>query len=75
MALLVKHVGQFGDHARAKQAGMLKDDIIVGWGETRDPRSETQLIESIINTKPTAKTPIEVLRGEKTLTLQLAPAK
>jgi len=75
MALLVKHVGQFGEHARAKQAGLLKDDIIVGWGETRDPRSETQLIESIINAKPTAKTPIEVLRGEKTLTLHLAPAK
>lgn len=75
MALFVKHVGQFGDHARAKQAGFVKGDIVIAWGEQREPRSETQLLEAIVNNKPTTKTPIEIVRGEKRQTLQLAPAK
>lgn len=75
MALLVKHVGQFGEHARAKQAGFLKDDIILSWGGQQEPCSETELIATILNNKPTSKTPIEILRGEKRQTLQLVPAK
>jgi serine protease Do len=75
MALLVKHVGQYGDHARAKQAGFLKGDIVIAWDEQRQPHNETQLLEEILNAKPSSKTQVEIMRGEKRLTLQLAPAK
>ena len=72
MALLVKHVGQFGEHARAKQAGFLKDDIVVGWGGEQNKKSETELIAWILNEqKPGSKFPIEILRGDKKQTLQL----
>ena len=72
MALLVKHVGQFGEHARAKQAGFQKDDVIVGWGGEHDKKSETTLIAWILNEqKPGSKFPIEILRGGKQQTLQL----
>lgn len=75
MALLVKHVGQFGDHARAKQAGFLKGDIVVGWGGRQEEQNETALLAAILNSKTSGKTPVEIRRGDKSLTLQLGPAK
>lgn len=72
MALLVKHVGQFGEHARAKQAGFLKDDVIVDWSGQNDKKSETELIAWILNEqKPGGKIPVEILRSGKKQTLHL----
>lgn len=76
MALLVKHVGQFGDHARAKQAGFLKGDVVIAWGDQREPCSETELLDAILNGKPAnGKMPVEILRGDKRLTLLLTQAQ
>src|SRR5690606_14850002 len=44
MALKVNHVGQYGEHAVAKRAGMLIGDIIVGFGGQDGRMSETELL-------------------------------
>ena len=74
LALKVRHVGQYGDHARAKQAGIQKDDIIVSYDGRTDFTTESQLLAyGMQQKKPGDKVEIGVLRGgaKKTMTVTL----
>ncbi len=67
MALQVDHVGQFGDHARAKRAGFRKGDVILSFGGRDDLISESRLIAwAIRNTRPGETVKVNVWRhGER----------
>lgn len=72
IGLRVKHVGQFNEHAAAKRAGFKVDDVLVKVGSLERPATETQLFAALINAyRPGDKVPVELLRGDKRLTLQL----
>jgi len=68
MALLVKHVGQYGVHAAAKQAGVLKDDLVVAADGMKERITEGELIGHLLTTRMQKEIlKITVLRGEKTM--------
>jgi hypothetical protein len=68
MALLVKHVGQYGPHAAAKKAGVLKDDVVVAADGMNQRISEGELIGHLLTTRMQKEIlKITVLRGEKTM--------
>ncbi|MGN6543846.1 MAG: Trx7/PDZ domain-containing (seleno)protein [Aureliella sp.] len=70
--LRVKHVGQFNEHAAAKRAGFKQDDVFIKVGELEGPLTESQLFAKLINAyKPGDSVPVELLRGDKRVTLQL----
>ncbi len=76
IALLAKHVGQYGEHAQAKRAGFRKGDIIVAVEGRTDKLSETQLFEFQLNEKkPGTKVPVTVLRDRKRLDMQIPTQK
>jgi serine protease Do len=72
LALLVEHVGEYGEHAAAKRAGFQKKDLILSVdGQTRR-MSESELFGYLLqNRMPGAKVPVGVLRGEQRLDLEL----
>ncbi len=73
MALLAKHVGQYGEHAYAKNAGVLKDDVIVAFQGRSDNLSESELLTYLASTtKPGDKLSITVLRGKQRLNFEFA---
>jgi S1-C subfamily serine protease len=51
MALRVRHAGEFGEHAVAKNAGVRKGDILVGFDGQTDPMSESDLIAYALQKK------------------------
>ena len=66
LALRVKHVGEYGDHAVAKKAGVQKGDVIVALDGKSDPLSETGFITSVLNGKlPGEAIKLTLLRGEQ----------
>lgn len=70
MALRVKHAGEYGPHAAAKQAGVRKDDVIVEVDGHRERISESQWITDVLRrTKPGDRQQIVVRRGNETLRL------
>jgi hypothetical protein len=53
LALRARHVGQYGDHALAKRAGLVKGDLIVEFNGITHPMTETELIaHTLKNTQP-----------------------
>jgi hypothetical protein len=48
MALRAWHVGQFGDHALAKKAGLLQGDILIAFDGRGDRMSESQLLADLL---------------------------
>ncbi len=74
MALLVKYVGQYGDHARAKQAGLLKDDIVISYDGIDAAHSESELLAHAMQKKH-RDDPVQIVvlrAGEKkTFTVKL----
>ncbi len=56
MALRVKHVGQYGAHAVAKNAGIKAGDIVVKFGSRADLKSETELLAYGLSTYRTGDT-------------------
>jgi S1-C subfamily serine protease len=75
MALRVMHVGQYGEHAAAKNAGFLKDDIIVAFDGHTERMTETDLLAYTLQQKlPGDVVKVAVQRGgqrqEFTLRLQ-----
>lgn len=73
LALRVKHVGQYNDHAVAKRAGFLKDDIVIAVDGDRSPLTESGLMAKLLRSKrPTDKITVTVLRGMQRLDLQFA---
>jgi hypothetical protein len=72
LALLVTHVGQYGKHAAAKNAGFQKDDIIVALGSHRERLTESALLGLLLQTtRPGEKLKTTVLRGTERVELIL----
>ena len=74
MALRADHVGQYGHHARARKAGIRKNDVIVSFDGRQDLQTEGTLIEHAIqNRKPGDEIEIQYLRNGnlKTTTIKL----
>lgn len=72
MALLVKHVGQYGAHAAAKNAGFRKDDIVVSVDGRTDLFRESDLIRlGLQSFKPGESARVTVLREGKRIELNL----
>jgi S1-C subfamily serine protease len=66
MALIAEHVGQYGEHATAKSAGIQKGDIITGVGDGDSFASEAELIAHLLkNTKSGARVEFIYLREKK----------
>jgi serine protease Do len=72
LALLVKHVGQYGDHALAKKEGFLNNDIITSIDGRQERLTETQFLDYMLRQKKRGQ-PAEatVRRGEKELRLKV----
>lgn len=72
MALRIAHVGQYGEHARAKQAGFQKGDILVEVGDLKQRVTESALIgHLLLHHLPGEKLPAVVLRRGKREDLRL----
>ncbi len=73
LALRAKWVGQYNEHAVAKRAGFLKDDIILAIDGDRSPITESRLMAKFVQTKrPGDKITMTVLRGTQRLELTFA---
>lgn len=72
MALRIFHVGQYGEHAKAKQAGFQKDDILIEAGDLKQRITESAIIgHLLLHHLPGEKLPAVVLRGGKRVDLKL----
>ncbi len=72
MALFVTHVGQYGKHAAAKNAGFQKDDVIVAIDGLKQRLTEGQLLGHLLQKHPMGdKISATVLRGQKRVDLTL----
>lgn len=72
LALRAEHVGQYGAHAKAKQAGFQKGDVIVEVDGARTRMTETQLLaKNLAEHKPGESVPVKVVRGGREVSLQL----
>ncbi len=72
LALFVKFVGQYNQHAAAKKAGFQKEDIIIALDGKTERLTEGQLMGQLLQTKmPGEKISVTVLRGTTTLELAL----
>jgi hypothetical protein len=72
LALVAKHVGQYGDHAAAKNAGFLKGDVLVEIDGAKSRMSETDWISKVNDKKKRGdKVDVTVLRDGKKLELKL----
>jgi serine protease Do len=72
MALLAKHVGQYGEHAAAMKAGFQKDDVLVGAAGWTSRQTEGELIGQLLRKyQPGDTIPVTVLRGNQSMRLQL----
>jgi serine protease Do len=72
LALRVDHVGQYGEHARAKQAGFQKGDIVVSFDGRNTAATEADLLASVMQQKqPGDEIAIEVRRGKERKTMKI----
>ena len=72
LALRVKHAGEYGEHAAAKNAGFRKGDILVELDGSTAPRTESQVLVAMMNgKKPGDKVPATVLREGKRIELKM----
>jgi serine protease Do len=71
-ALRVKHVGQYGPHAVAKQAGVRVGDVVIAFAGRGDLAGETALIHyALTELPPREQVPVEVIRDGKRISLNL----
>jgi hypothetical protein len=72
LALRVKHAGEYGEHAVAKNAGFRKGDIIVEFDGRSDPMTESSLLAHALQKKmPGDRVPVAVLRDGERVKLKL----
>jgi hypothetical protein len=71
LALWVKHLGQFGDHAVAKNAGFQKDDVLITVNQSNARWSETEMIAAALKKPRGEKLDVTVLRGKERVELKL----
>jgi serine protease Do len=71
LALLVEHVGQYGDHGTAKRAGFLKGDIVVSYDGKTETMRETEVFAHVLRERPPGtNVELKVIRKGKLLTLR-----
>lgn len=70
LGLRVKHVGQYGEHATAKKAGFLNNDVVLAVDGDRRSRSESELIESLLGLPKGKPVEFTVRRGSETKTMR-----
>lgn len=76
LALVVKHVGQYGPHAAAKRAGFRPGDMVVSFNGRTDQLTPSQLLAyTVQETKPAQRLPVIVVRGEQRVKLMLPMQK
>ncbi|HVR35094.1 MAG TPA: Trx7/PDZ domain-containing (seleno)protein [Methylomirabilota bacterium] len=72
MALGVAHVGQYGEHAAAKNAGFQKEDVVVEMDGLSNRHTESELIGHLLRARePGERVAVTVLRGERRIELEL----
>jgi hypothetical protein len=72
MALRVKHVGQYGPHAAAHNAGFKVGDVLVAFDGKSDLLRETDVLAYAVRTrKPGDRVPVVVIRAGQRLELTL----
>ena len=72
LALRVKYVGEYGEHAVAKKAGFKKNDILVNVSGQTSRLTESELFGYLLQNKmPGEKIPVAVLRGRERVDLEL----
>jgi serine protease Do len=72
LALRVKHVGQYGEHAAAKRAGFKEDDILVTVAGDSARLTENDLLARLVQTRmPGEKVAMTVLRAGERVELEL----
>jgi len=72
MALVVKAMGQANKHGAAKNAGFLKDDVVVEFAGSSARASEGELVGRVLaKTKIGETVEVAVLRGSERVTLKL----
>ncbi|MEX0702095.1 MAG: Trx7/PDZ domain-containing (seleno)protein [Planctomycetales bacterium] len=68
LALKVAHVGQFGPHAAAKNAGVQKGDVLIAMKGNSDRMREGDLLAWLAQTtKPGERVPLTIYRGGRKL--------
>jgi hypothetical protein len=75
LALIVKHVGEYGDHAHAKRQGFLKDDVLVSVAGNTERMRESDLFALLVNKPVGERVSITVRRGEELKKLSLTMQK
>lgn len=72
LALLAKHVGEFGPHAAAKRAGFQKNDVLIEIDGISARRTETEMLAHLLQQRrPGDKVPVTVLRHGKRMNFLL----
>ncbi len=71
----MKHVGEYGEHAHAKQQGFVKGDVIVAIAGKSNRMRESDLFALLVNRPVGESVPVSVLRGSKQIQLSLAMQK
>jgi hypothetical protein len=71
LALRVKHVGEYNEHAAAKRAGFKKEDIVVAAADRTARMTESQFIAAALDNRRGTKLAVTVLRGGDRVELQL----
>ena len=72
LALFVKGMGQFNKHAAAKNAGFLKDDVIVAIDKLESRTTEGEQIGRLLQTRMVGEmADVTVLRGKDRVALKL----
>ena len=72
LALFVKHVGQYNQHAAAKNAGFKKDDVIIDLGGITKRMTEGQAMGTLLQEhKRGDKLQVVVLRGAELVNLTM----
>ncbi len=76
MALKARHVGEYGEHALAKKAGLKKGDVILSFGGKSGRMSESDLlVYSVRNLAPGSTVEVKALRDGKPMTFQVTLPK
>jgi hypothetical protein len=72
MALVARHVGEYGAHAAAKNAGFRKGDVLIEVGGRSDLMTESQMMSWLVNARQKGdKVPVVILREGKRIPLEL----
>lgn len=72
LALRVKYVGMYNEHAAAMRAGFQKGDILISYGEETSPLTESDFLAKGVQTKLTGDAvAVTVLRGGKRIELKM----